>query len=147
MNLQELSTYLQRECYQPSAYHVGPDWGRCGDALCIEGIGGQFEIFYVERGERKETFGFYESEPAACEAFLALLNRDRFSRAHCVGLFSTKSEADRLSERLVAAGIVVHCDSIPFGSVTDMRHRVIVFGRDKIRAEEMIGQGSEPASI
>lgn len=138
MNFQELSAHLQRECYQPSVYHVGSGWGACGDTYCIERVGGQFEIFYVERGQCGEAIHRCESESAACEAFLAVLDRERFSRAHCVGFFTTKSEADRLSERFATAGIAVHRDAIPYSSTTDMRYRIFVFGRDKIRAQEII---------
>src|SRR5258707_12354569 len=123
MNLHELSAHLQRECYQPSVYHIGSGWGACGDTFCIERIGGQFEGFYVERGRRGEAIHRCASESAACDAFLAALDRERFSRAHCVGLFTTKSEADSLSERLVSAGITVHRNAIPYSSTTDMRYR------------------------
>src|SRR5579859_5172472 len=105
MNLKELSAHLQRECYQPSVYHVGSGWGACGDTFCIEKVGGQFEVFYVERGQRGDAIHRSESESAACDAFLAALDRERFSRAHCVGFFTTKSGADSLSDRLASAGI------------------------------------------
>jgi hypothetical protein len=138
MNLQELSSYLQRECYNPNVYHVGPGWGACGDTFCIERVDGQFEVFYVERGQRGGLIHCAESEAEACAAFLAALDRERFSRAHCVGIFTTKSEADRLSDRLVSSGIAVHRDAVPYSHRTDIRHRVFVFGRDKLRAQEMI---------
>ncbi|MDB6029284.1 MAG: hypothetical protein JWM68_5507 [Verrucomicrobiales bacterium] len=146
MNLQELSAHLERECYQPSVYHIGSAWGVCGDTFCIERVGGQFEVFYVERGQRGEAIHRCESESAACDAFLAALDRERFSRAHCVGFFTTKSEADSLSERLVSAGITVHRDAIPYSSTTDMRYRVFVFGRDKIRAQKMIDHAIRPVA-
>lgn len=140
MNLQELSAYLQNECYQPTAYHVSTGWSNCGDAYCIDKIGSQYEVFYVERGERKQTFHCGDSESAACDAFLSFLDRERFSRAHCVGIFIEQSEADVLVKRLALAGIQVHRDVIPYSSSIDMRYRVFVFGRDKIRAQEMISK-------
>jgi len=146
MNLQELSAHLQRECYQPSVFHVGSGWGACGDTYCIERVGGQFEVFHVERGQRGEAIHRVESESAACEAFLAVLDRERFSRAHCVGFFTTKSEADTLAERLGSTSITVHRDAIPYGSSTDMRYRVFVFGRDKLRAEEIIKHEIRPVA-
>ncbi len=146
MNLQELSAHLQRECYQPSVYHIGPSWGACGDTFCIEMIGGQFEVFYVERGQRGEAIHRCESESAACDAFLAALDRERFSRAHCVGFFTSKSDADSLSERLACADITVHRDAIPYSSTTDMRYRVFVFGRDKLRAQAMIDHEIRPVA-
>lgn len=145
MNLQELSTHLQ-ERYSPGVYHVGSDWGACGDTYCIERIGGQFEIFYVERGQRGKTIQQVESESEACAAFLAVLGRERVSRTHCVGFFTTKSDADTLAERLVSAGIGIHRDAISYSSSSDMRYRIFVFGRDKIRAKEIIEHETRPVA-
>src|SRR5881394_2329542 len=116
MTLHELTAHLQRECYQPSVYHIGSGWGGCGDTFCIEKIGGQFEIFYVERGQRGEAIHRVESESAACEAFLTVLDRERFSRGHCLGFFTSKPDADVLAERLVSAGISIHRDAIPYSN-------------------------------
>lgn len=146
MILHELSAHLQRGCYQPSVYHVGSGWGACGDTFCIEKICRHFEVFYVERGQRGEAIHRCESESAACEAFLAALDRERFSRAHCVGFFATKSEADTLSERFALAGIAVHRDAILYSSTTDMRYRLFVFGRDKMRAQEIIDHETRPVA-
>jgi hypothetical protein len=146
MNLQELSAHLRQECYSPDVYHVGSGWEACGDTFCIERVGGKFEIFYVERGQRGQTIQQVESESEACAAFLTVLDRERFSRAHCVGFFTTKSDADTLAERLVSAGIGVHRDAIPYSSSSDMRYRIFVFGRDKIRAQEIIEHDTRPVA-
>lgn len=138
MNLKELSAHLRLECYNPDAYLVGSGWGACGDTYCIEPANGQFEIFYVERGQRGKTIQQFESESEACVAFLAVLDRERFSRAHCVGFFIMKSDADNFTERLISANVGFHRDTIPYSSSTDMRYRVFVFGRDKIRAQKII---------
>ena len=145
MNLQELAAHLDQECYQPSIYCIGSGWRAYHDAYCIERIGGQFEVFYTERGQRGAVIHRGESESAACEAFLAALDRSQCSRAHCVGFFTSKSEADSLSERLVSAGIAVHRDEIPYSSKTGMRYRVFVFGRDKLRVQEIIDHALRPA--
>jgi len=146
MNLRELSAHLERECYQPSVYHIGSGWSACGDTFCIDQVNGRFEVFYVERGERGETFHCCESESAACDAFLATLDLERFSRAHCVGFFNAKSAADGLSERLRSIGITVHRDAIPYNGVTDLRYRVFVFGRDKLLAQGMIDRENPPSA-
>lgn len=140
MNLQELSAYLQYECYQPDGYHVGPGWSNCGDAYCIDKIGSQYEVFYVECGERRNAFYCGDSESVACDTFLSFLNREHFSRAHCVGSFIEKSEAEALVERLASLGIRVHRDIITYSNSADFRYRVFVFGRDKIRAQEVISK-------
>lgn len=144
MNLNQLSTHLKEECYEPGVYHIGPGWDVCADTFCIEKISRQFEVFYVERGQRGEAIYRSESEAEACDAFLALLERERFSRAHCVGFFETKPEADKFTERLVSAGINVHRDAVPYNSSTDLRYRVFVLGRDKLRVQEIIGHKELP---
>ena len=138
MNLKELSAHLQFECYQPNSYHIGSNWSGCGDSYCIDRVGEMYEVFYVERGQRNEATHRCVTEAEACSAILAELDRDRFSRAHCVGLFSAESEANVLAQQLGSAGIRVHRDSFLFSSPSDFRYRIFVFGRDKIRAEEVI---------
>jgi hypothetical protein len=123
------------------------NWGACGDTYCIEQIGGKFEIFYVERGQRGKTIQQIESETAACETFIAILNRERFSRGHCVGFFTVKSAAGALAERLTSLGIGIHRDAIPYSSSTDLRYKVFVFGRDKIRAQEIIDRETSSAKL
>jgi hypothetical protein len=138
MNMQELSDYLRRECYQPGFYHVGSDWESCGDTFCIDRVGDRFEVFYVERGQRGAAIRSCDTEAAACEAFLAVLDGERFACAHCVGIFTAQSEADTLAQQLASATIKFHRDAIPYGGPLDKRHRIFVFGRDKIRFDELM---------
>jgi hypothetical protein len=146
MNLQELSEHLLLECYQPNAYHVGSGWGDCGDTYCIDRVDGQFEVFYVERGQRGKPIHRVQTEAEACATFLDVLDHARFSRAHCIGSFTAQSEADALAQLLASAGIKVHRDAIPYGGPSDMRYRIFVFGRDKIRAEELIHLATRPVA-
>ena len=142
MNLKELSDFLQNECYQEHAYHIGSGWNACGDAYCLEQTNSRYEIFYVERGQRGKTIQSFTNEDEVCRKFVGLLNQERFSKAHCIGFFTLKKEADSTAEQLACAGITVHRDTIPYSSSDDFRYRVFVFGRDKIRAKEIInGQG------
>jgi hypothetical protein len=139
MNLQKLSEYLLEECYQPFSYHIGPGWESCGDTICINRARDKFEVFYVERGERGKTFHIGENESDACKEFLSILDREPFSKAHCVGFFSMESDADRLAERLISGGIQIRKDAIPYGSLSDKRFQIFVFGRDKTHANKIMG--------
>ena len=127
MTLEELSAHLQRECYQPNAYHVGSNWSGCSDSYCIDRVGEKFAIFYVERGKRDDPVHCYETEEEACDAFLAELDRDRFSRAHCVGIFTTQSQADALALWLDSVGITFHRDANLVAS--EHKYSVAVIGR------------------
>lgn len=140
MHMRELSEFLLQECYQPNVYHIGPGWESCGDTFCIDRVGIHFEVFYVERGQRGNVIRRCETEVAACAAFLEIIDREPFSRAHCIGFFTVQPEADALAQRLISAGIKVHRDAISYSSSTDMRYRVFVFGRDKLRAQELLRQ-------
>ena len=138
MNLKELSDFLQNECYQEQTYHIGSGWKVCADAYCLEQTNYGHEIFYVERGERGKAIQNFTNEDEACRAFIKLLNQQQFSKAHCIGNFTLKEEADAIAEQLISTGITLHRDAIPYSSSVDLRYRVFVFGRDKIRAQEII---------
>jgi hypothetical protein len=138
MNLTELSDFLQNECYQEQVYHIGSGWKVCADAYCLEQTNSNYEIFYVERGQRGKAIQCSTNEDEVCRMFIELLNRERFSKAHCIGNFILKKEADAITEKLTSAGITLHRDTIPYSSSNDFRYRVFVFGRDKIRAQEVI---------
>ena len=138
MTLPELAAYLEAERYQPLCYHIGSGWAACADAYCLEQVGSRFEMFYVERGQRTDTIRCFEAESEACSAFIRRLDQERFSRAHCVGSFPDQVAADLLADKLTVAGITVHRDTIVHGGPADLRHRVFVFGRDKLRASELL---------
>jgi hypothetical protein len=145
MNFQELSQHLRRECFQPSTYHIGTGWNNCVKAVCLDRIGGHFEVFFVENGERKPTFYRYETESEAGAAFLDLLESERFAHSHCAGFFTVLDQADALAARLTAAGLRVHRDAIPFGNSTEVRYRIFVPGQDKTRVQELLAKDRRAA--
>jgi hypothetical protein len=143
--LSELAVYLREECYQPAIFHVGPNWSHCGDTFCIEHTPSGYEAFYVERGKRSDPIWIESSEAAACRAFLALLDRERFSRSHCIAFTKERSEIEAIEQKLVCHGIQFTRNDIPvFGGPNDPRYRLFVIGRDKIIIDQLISSGQIP---
>jgi len=142
MTLNELAEYLEMECYNPMAYHIGPGWERCGDTYCLDRSQEQFEvffeIFYVERGKRGAFIESFQSEDEACRWFISFLDQQPYSRQHCIGFFSDQATADSLVEQLRTAGVSAERSKIPSMQKVDRFYRVFVFGRDLLRAEEVL---------
>jgi hypothetical protein len=144
--LAELADYLRDECYQPSAYHLGPDWSSCGDTYCLERTPVGFEAFYVERGQRSEPFWIEPSEAAACACFLALIVGDRSSRLHCIAFSGDVSEIETIGAILASEGVQSKRNDIPaMSGAEDPRFRLFVEGRDKRIVDRLVAAGRIPA--
>jgi hypothetical protein len=140
--LEDLSRHLQAECYQPNAYHVGDGWSGCCDAHCIEKTRSGFEIFYVERGRRSKSIDVLGDEAAACQAFIAWLDRTRWSRGHCIAFTRSLGEIEEISEKLAARGIAAERNDLPaYAGPNDPRYRLFVFGTDKLIVDAMAANG------
>jgi hypothetical protein len=144
-SLDELKNYLAEQCYQSSVYNIGPFWSSCADTWCMEHTRSGFEIFYVERGQRRKSDSIHESEAGACAAFLAKLNEDRWSQAHCVGFFSSEVAASEMGAKLIARGVPFKRNDIPaYRFSNDQRFRIFVFGTDKKIVDSMVASGNFP---
>lgn len=140
--LAELADHLRDECYQPSAYHLGPGWSQCGDTYCLEHQQAGFEAFYVERGQRSEPFWIEPSEAAACACFLALIEGDRTSRLHCIAFSGDVSEIEAIDEILASEGVQSKRNDIPaMSGAGDPRFRLFVEGRDKRVVDRLVAAG------
>jgi len=144
--LAELADYLRDECYQPSAYHLGPGWSHCGEAYCIEQTPAGFEAFCVERGQRSDPLWIESCEDSACRAFLALLDGDATSRSHCIAFTGNRAEIEAIEETLAFEGVRSRRNDIPaFGGIDDPRFRLFVEGRDKWVIDRLVEAGRIPA--
>ncbi|CAN5878020.1 hypothetical protein BH11VER1_BH11VER1_20420 [soil metagenome] len=141
----ELAGYLSAECYQPHCYHIGPGWRGCGDTYCIERTPAGYEAFYVERGQRSSLIWVEDSEASACLSFIALLDGEKWSRAHCIAFTKSLSEIEQINEKLASLGIQATRNDVPtLGGPNDPRFRLFVTGRDKIAVDQMIASGQIP---
>jgi hypothetical protein len=140
--LAELADYLRDECYQPSAYHLGPDWSSCGDTYCLDHTPTGFEAFHVERGQRSDPFWIESGEGMACARFLALLDGDRTSRLHCIAVSGDVSEIEAIDEILASEGVPSKRNDIPAMSAAgEPKFRLFVEGRDKRTVDRLVAAG------
>ena len=138
----ELAEYLRSECYQQSCYHIGTGWSHCGDTHCLEKTTSGYEAFYVERGQRSTTFFIEVDETVVCGKFLELLDRDPWSRAHCIAFTAQLQDAERIEHELSAVGVRSVRNDIPaHQGPGDSRFRLFVFGRDLLKVQQMVASG------
>jgi hypothetical protein len=141
-----LAEYLRTECYQPSCYHIGSGWNHCGDTHCLEKTTSGYEAFYVERGQRSTTFFIEADEAIVCRKFLELLDRESWSRTHCIAFTAQLSDAERIEHELAAVGVRSVRNDIPaYRGPDDSIYRLFVFGRDLPMVEQMVASGQIPA--
>ena len=141
MNMTELQARLEAECFNFGVVHVGPRWDWCGDTYCLAQEGETFEVFYVERGQKGTVFGTFKNEEDACASFYERVSREKWNRAHCLGLFAEESKAESLVKLLRDGGIEdIHRDVIPHTEP----HRVFVFGTDVIKAKDIMEKSNIP---
>ena len=143
--LADLALYLNAERYQPGLFHIGSGWSGCGDTFCLEQTAAGFEAFYVERGQRAEAMWIEPDEAAACQAFVALLDREPWSRSHCVAFSDDLAEISRINELLSVRGIQATRNDIPsFDGPDRPRYRLFAIGKDKLIADQMMNEGLIP---
>ena len=141
----ELADYLRAECYQPEFYNIGPSWSHCCDTYCIELTTAGYEAFHVERGQRSGPIWIDGNESAACRAFIALLDGERWSRSHCIAFTASLTEIQRIEGELGSRGIQATRNDIPaFSGPNNPRFRLFVTGRDKITVDQLIASGQLP---
>ncbi len=77
MNREQLREVLKAGGYRDNAYNL--DGGLLDDRLTIDQVGGQWIVYYSERGKRWDERVFPD-EQSACNHLLDLLKSDRSAR-------------------------------------------------------------------
>jgi len=139
MNIDELAERLNEEGFNSQFYCIGPGWRRLGDGFALERVGGSFEWFYVERGQRGQAEKVFAAEEEACEFVYEVLSKDKWAQSHMIGMFQSESEAADLVRALSLEGIRSETDRIPYGGSNDPRFRVFVYGRDVFKLKDSAG--------
>ena len=70
MNIDQLKKELSRNNINPQCFSIGMPWPV--DGYCLDNNNGNWEVFYVERGE-KHNVSQYNTESDACDKLLELL--------------------------------------------------------------------------
>jgi hypothetical protein len=143
VTIQLLGEYLRAECYQPALYHLGGSWSHCGDTYCLEQTSAGFEAFYVERGQRSSDCFIEQDEATACRRFIDLLDRQSWSRGHCIAFTPDVAEIEATTLTLQRHGIQAVRNDIPaYRFAGDRRFRLFVFGRDLQVVHQLVASGA-----
>lgn len=136
MKASEVDQRLRDEGCNPSTYSV---FGSSHDAWCLDSRGGQWVVFYSERGIDSPPIFSGDSEEGACEFFFKKVTSE--PHWHIVGFFRRESDALVLEAQLSKANIKSIRNDIPtYQTSNDPRYRVFVVGRDIFRYRELFGE-------
>lgn len=112
--------------------------GTGDDITCLDKKGGEWIIFYCERGRDSEPFFTFKNEDEACDFFYDYILKQQ--HWHIVGFFKTESFAIALEDKLKAIGVKPIRNDIPaYSALNDSRYRVFVVGKDIFKARECLG--------
>jgi len=104
MTFKELEIKLIEERYNPESYCIGSGWSRLDDGYAVDKGKKKYEFFYVERGQKSPMKEFDTEEDATNYAY-EFLSKEKWSRSHNVGFYSSKEEAELRMSTLQEAGI------------------------------------------
>lgn len=136
MNIQHLTQYLADEGCSPANYAIGTR-GSASDAYCLTHSGGQWSVYYTERGLDRTPIFESADEEEACAFFRNFIMNMRHD--HLVGFFRAESAAQALQAVLERYGIPTLEDAIPYHGWHDPRFRVFVVGKDIFKTREILG--------
>lgn len=141
--MQMLHEYLDSECYQPSIYHIGPEWSHCSESYCLEKTQLGHEAFSVERGQKSSIYFIEQEERIACRKFIELLGQDAWAKGHCISITSNPTEIEETFRILESYCIRAVRNDIPnFARVGDTRYRLFVFGKDVRTVKQLVASGT-----
>ncbi len=128
MKTSEIKAYLLSQgCYE-SSFAV-ESRGSASDAHCLIQDGGDWVVFYTERGCDSTPVFSSPSEEAACDYFIKLILAEK--HWHLVGSFIHESAAISLAQKVEQLGVKPVRNDIPnYSKEGDARYRVFVMGKD-----------------
>ena len=135
MDMNELKKRMEDEGFNRNAYHIGDGWLCNADCDCLDKVGTVFEIFYVERGQKRKTLQTFTSEEEACKYYYKNISSNIRAKAHNIGFFKDKEKAVQLCSVLERHGILFESDHFQNNGPNDIYYRVTVFGTDAEKAK------------
>ena len=115
-----------------SNYSIGC---RNDDTLALEKIGGEWLVFYTERGSVGEVEFRSPIESEACQYLWDRMQTVR--HAHLAGASTDWAACEALQARLAAAGIAFWRNDVPAPVVPKTLYRVFVGGTDIFRVRAL----------
>jgi hypothetical protein len=126
MNTNELQERLAAEGCDPFCYAIG-ERGRANDAYCLTQNGGEWQVYYTERGVDQAPMFTSASEEEACAYFFNFIMS--FRHDHWVGFVRTEAATRAFEDNLDQLGVAHRRDVIRYKSHDDLRFRVFVEGK------------------
>ncbi len=136
MNIHELEQRLIEEGCNRGSFAIGSR-GSASDAYCLTHNGGEWQVYYTERGVDQPPIHTSADEEQACEYFYNFIMK--FRHDHCVGVFLSQTLADELQAKLEGLGLHPFQDRIPVPVVKEPLHRVWVSGKEIFTVKEALG--------
>lgn len=136
MKINELQSYLESEGYNPLYYHIGDGWKACGDTICISKKSYEYQVFYVEKGNKTHEFFVSLDKQDSCDKFIETLDKEKNSKAFCICSYIKEDDAEKLEAIVKDAGMKYFRNDISYGGYSDMRYRIFVYGKDRFKAQE-----------
>lgn len=125
MRVADLQKKLEEEGCAPLNYAIE---SRGSDAYCLMNDGGQWRVFYSERGLDEDPIFTTASESEACEFFLDQMRKQ--TNWHLVGVFPSELEAELFEKEVERRGATPIRNDLPESIMGIPQFRVFVAGRD-----------------
>lgn len=133
MNLAELGGRLEAAGANPATYSLGT---RNYNGFCLMWLGGQWRVFFSERGLDQDPIFSSGDEVAACQFFFDFTLRQRHQ--HCVAFLRSKEAAAAVRAKLATHGIATTQYELYYAAPNDYRQQVFVAGTDIFAARKLL---------
>jgi hypothetical protein len=134
MTIAELERRLLAEGCNPDNYALNT---RSYDGFCLMRQGGQWVVFYSERGYDQAPIFTSSDEDAACRYFFDFVMK--MEHRHLVGVLRSEPAAQAMRARLEAQGIATHAYRLLYAQ-DDYRQVISVVGKDVFPARALLGK-------
>ncbi|HWV15256.1 MAG TPA: hypothetical protein VN030_07470 [Cellvibrio sp.] len=142
MNSLQIREKLLAEGCNESNFSVGR---RVSDSYCLDVKGGEWVVFYTERGQDSEPIFSSVSEEKACQFFYDYVMR--MQHWHILGFFEDEAAAISLESKLISIGVQPVRNDIPaYQGAGDPRYRVFVVGKDIFKVRKLLSDVSTTPS-
>lgn len=120
---------MLQEGYNDNYFCIGTDVKNFFEGYGLKKDGLDYVYYYTERGQDRVIERF-KSELEAVKYTLRKIKTNDSAKEHCIGFLKSELLFNELLEKLKSRNIRHRFDSIPYGGVNDLRHRVFVYGKD-----------------
>lgn len=131
----ELELWLKENCYSKHNYSINGNSiiEGCG----LENIGGLYQWYYTERGN-KSILKYFNTEKEAVQHAFEEIKANNHANRHYIGMYSSEQKVEKILGELKRRKIEFWTDKIPYGGLKDLRTRIFVIGCGIINAKDLV---------